>query len=121
MIDINIVLLLLFTHWFADFILQSDYVAQNKSKSNLVLFHHVYLYMLPFVALGFLIPITLGWVLLNFILHYTIDFVTSRINARLWEKKQVHWFFVCVGFDQFLHYASLLLTYYILIIETGIL
>ena len=115
MIDLDVVLLLLFTHWFADFVLQSDYIAQNKSTSNLVLFEHVLLYILPFAVLGWLIPVSLLWLLTNFLAHYIIDYVTSRLNSRLWAKGKVHWFFVSVGFDQFLHVATLVVTYEYLI------
>lgn len=115
MIDIEVVFWLLFTHWFADFVLQSDYIAQNKSKSNVVLFEHVLLYILPFAILGFFIPISLLWLLTNLVAHFIIDYVTSRINSKLWAKQQIHWFFVSVGFDQFLHVATLVLTYEYLI------
>jgi hypothetical protein len=51
---------------------------------------------------------------ITFVAHTATDYVTSRINARLWEEKKVHWFFVSIGFDQFLHYTQLLLTYHLL-------
>ena len=70
------------------------------------------------------------WTGLNFVAHFVTDAVTSRINSKLWfiglrEMKgrmawppgekwthyarmqgSRHWFFVSVGFDQFLHYAA---------------
>lgn len=48
---------------------------------------------------------------ITFITHTFIDYFTSRLNAKLWEKKQVHNFFASVGFDQLLHFVQLILTY----------
>ena len=55
-----------------------------------------------------------GWkfALLNGALHFCVDFCTSRVTKRLWEAKQIHWFFTVIGFDQVLHYTCLALTYH---------
>ena len=45
--------------------------------------------------------------LIQFITHTIVDYITSRINKKLWESKQVHNFFVMIGFDQFIHYVIL--------------
>jgi hypothetical protein len=111
MISINVVLILLFTHFYADFILQTDYQAKNKSSSNKVLLLHVSIYSLPFIAISLFLGLPLVYGPLNAALHFCTDYVTSRITKRLWLNKQVHWFFVVIGLDQFLHYAGLLLTY----------
>jgi len=105
MISIITVIALCFVHFFADFICQSDWMAQNKSSSNKALGLHVVCYSIPFLLFGLKFAIVTG------ILHFIIDYITSRITKKLWEKKQVHNFFVVVGFDQFLHVVSLLLTY----------
>jgi len=111
MISIQIILLLLATHWIADFILQSDYFAKNKSSDNTILGLHVLTYIIPFALLGFIIPITPEWLLVNFIAHYITDYNTSRLTKKLWELKEVHWFFVVIGLDQLAHYAVLFSTY----------
>ena len=106
MISVNIILLLGLIHFVADFVFQSNYVAQNKSKSNVVLLKHVVIYSLPFILFGSVI-----FVIINMLLHFCIDYCTSRMTSKLWAKGDVHNFFVVIGFDQFLHLCCLVLTY----------
>jgi len=110
MISIKLVLWLLFTHWVADFLMQSAWMAQNKSKQLDALAMHCLTYG-GVVGLMTLNPM-LG--LINGLIHFPVDFVTSRINAKLWEEKKTHWFFVCIGLDQFIHFCTLILTQYFL-------
>jgi hypothetical protein len=108
---------LIFTHWIADFIAQTDDMAKNKSKSNVWLGKHILAYMavlVPFaIAAGWTIPgkYWMAFVLINGAAHFGIDYVTSRVNSRLWQAGKVHEFFVGVGFDQALHMATLIATY----------
>lgn len=104
MISIKIVLLLLLIHWIADFILQSNWMAQGKSKTWKPLLAHIGVYTLCFVAFGF------EFAIINGLLHLCIDYVTSRVSSKLWAKGNMHWFFVVIGFDQLLHMTSLILT-----------
>lgn len=117
--ELTIVLGILFSHWVSDFLLQSDWMARNKSKLMDALLSHVAVY---YISMSFLTGlmfwylygmdwnlwgyITLWW-MANGMLHLGIDFVTSRINSKLWANGNMHNFFVAVGFDQFLHYACL--------------
>lgn len=120
------ILYILFVHWIADFVLQTDRQAKNKSKNNVALTRHVGTYTLTlfmtmwpwfftmytptmtlFAPTGWLIT----WVAANGILHFATDYVTSRVNTYLWNKGDVHNFFVMVGFDQLIHYACLFGTY----------
>ena len=57
------------------------------------------------------------WGLINMVLHFFIDGTTSRINAALYENHR-HWFFVMIGFDQWIHYMSLIISYSIMIKPT---
>ena len=110
---------LLTVHFIADFVLQSDWMAQNKSKSNEALGLHVLAYTAALSVGSFPLvfilglrpgPIFVSWVFLNGAAHFATDYVTSRINARLWAAKQVHNFFVGVGADQLIHALTLGLT-----------
>ena len=100
---------LLVGHFIGDFLLQSDWMAINKSKRIEALLLHVAVYSLCFVWLG------LAFVAATIVTHFAVDFVTSRVNAKLWAANQRHWFFVCIGFDQLLHYTTLAWTYRLLI------
>lgn len=103
----NAVIALVWTHWIADFILQSDSMALNKSKSNFWLGIHVLVYSICFLWVGW------KFALLNGILHFVTDYITSRINSQLLTLPSKHWFFTCVGFDQAIHLTCLVLTYQI--------
>lgn len=107
---------ILFAHFIADFITQTNNMAKGKSESNLILFLHCYVYGL--VMLWSIIPIAMDkhnlmyvlWVLVNVITHFFVDYITSRINKYLWSKGDMHNFFVGVGADQFIHAATLIIT-----------
>jgi hypothetical protein len=99
-------------HWIADFVLQSDWQAKNKSKDNFALLMHVGTYTACLAAYGFiLLPLDARavelWVVTNGSAHFAVDYVTSRINTHLWNQGRVHDFFVMVGLDQLIHYACL--------------
>ena len=99
------IVLILAVHWLADFVGQSDWMAQNKSKRLWPLLAHVLVYTAILAILGW------RWAVVNGLAHLAIDAVTSRINAKLYAAKQIHWFFVSIGFDQLLHTAILVLTW----------
>jgi protein-S-isoprenylcysteine O-methyltransferase Ste14 len=110
------VLALLGVHYVADFLLQSHWQAQNKSKNSGALMAHVMTYLACLVVAGpFVFPqaavtVGLGWCALNGWLHFCTDWVTSRWTSRLWSEQRWHDFFAAVGLDQLIHYATLLLT-----------
>ena len=101
--------IILVIHFVADFVLQSDWMAKNKSKDNKALLLHVSVYSIPFMLL-----ISPLYGLINGILHFAIDYTTARLSSKLWARGDVHNFFVVIGFDQLLHALSLLWTYYLL-------
>lgn len=130
--NIYLVLSILFVHWIADFVVQTDKQAKEKSSNNWQLTRHVGSYTLCFYIafalfaayqnhFGHLSASDLGldpticfFFPITFVCHWITDYVTSRINAILWRDKRVHLFFVSVGFDQFIHFAQLLITFKIL-------
>ena len=103
-----IFIVLLFAHWLADFVYQSDWMAKNKSKRIDALLLHVWVYM-SIIAL-FALPI-LGlvngiiFILVNGAAHFCIDFVTSRISSKFFADQDYHNGFVIVGLDQWIHQA----------------
>ena len=110
------ILILLLLHWFADFVLQTKWQARNKSFNSAALLSHVFTYSF-ILAIG-LTPFVLDiWKVLaiaglNGGLHGIIDAVTSRLSAKLYNKEDLHDFFVIIGFDQFLHVAILISSFY---------
>jgi hypothetical protein len=105
------VLLLVWTHFIGDFVFQTDEVVRAKGRSNWALVSHTFTYIATFSLLGWVIPITTDWIILNMALHGVTDYVTSRAKTRLWREDETHLFFVVVGFDQAIHISTLLLTY----------
>lgn len=107
-------------HWFADFVLQTDEQAKGKSKNWDDLLNHTASYSTVWVIIGVVLFSmnqylnVIYFALITFICHTVTDYITSRENSKLWEKGKVHNFFVCIGFDQYLHYIQLFLTYYLL-------
>lgn len=93
-------------HFVADFVLQTDAQAKAKSRSNVALTAHVATY----TAILLVCTAQPLFALVNGALHWATDWVTSRINARLWAAGRVHDFFVGVGADQLIHTVTLGLT-----------
>ena len=122
MINVDVIITILLAHFIADFTLQSDWMAKNKSSDNLALSYHVLAYttalgafMVAAVVLFVGKPahgyeIVVLWAAANGALHWITDYITSRINKALWESGNTHNFFVGIGFDQYIHYMTLVLT-----------
>lgn len=104
-ISIKLLIAIIWLHWLADFVLQTEDMATKKSKSNYYLTQHIAVYSVPFF-------ISFGWryALVNGAVHWLVDYVTSRINSKMWAAKEVHYFFVGVGLDQAIHLTTLVLT-----------
>ena len=128
-IPILLALALAFTHWVGDFKFQSNWMALNKGKNTVegakALIQHCFVYACCFAW----VSIEFAWI--TFALHLLTDAVTSRVNSKLWfvkaelvsdgpyavpalvfDDSKRHWFFVSIGFDQYVHTACLLGTYW---------
>ena len=102
---LSVPIMLLFIHFVGDFILQSNWMALNKSKNWIALLCHTIVYSLCFIGYGMV------FVSITFLLHTLTDAITSRITSKLWQTNQRHWFFVAIGADQLLHYIGLAATF----------
>lgn len=109
-INIYTVLGILFIHWVADFVLQTEKQALNKSKSVKYLTYHVLTYTLIWVicvwayAWYFYVTNTNGsyvmqekgqlliivFPVITFICHWITDYLTSKLNTILLPKREQH-------------------------------
>lgn len=104
---------LFFTHFIGDYALQSRWMGDNKSHNWNALGTHVAVYA---AALAIWANIVLGpldalyFVLLNGALHFITDAITSRATSHFFKAKKMYLTFLVMGFDQFIHAATLILT-----------
>jgi Protein of unknown function (DUF3307) len=104
---------LLATHWIADFLLQSRWMANNKSSNNYALGLHVLVYTIylglvtSFLFLHTSIYICLLFTIVNGLAHLLIDFCTSRITSYFYRKQDWYSFFAYIGLDQLIHHICL--------------
>jgi hypothetical protein len=107
---------LLFIHWVGDYLLQTNEMATRKSQSFKWLTVHVLLYTAALLV-GVLLLIPVGvipvenivtFVGVNGALHWITDLVTSRIGYRVSDTPRIY--YPLIGFDQFLHAVTLLVT-----------
>lgn len=113
MIPLYIVSYIMLIHWIADFICQTRWQAENKSRDLDALFGHVMTYsavfliaMLPILGLTGSILFTA----ITYITHVLTDFFTSRFNSWAWTHRP-KLFWVGIGFDQYIHLVTLCATY----------
>ncbi|MDL5049186.1 DUF3307 domain-containing protein [Oscillatoria amoena NRMC-F 0135] len=103
---------ILFAHWVADFLFQTEAMALNKSKSMKWLTVHVLTYTI--VLLGFSL-LLLDWRAallfagINGALHGVTDFFTSKLTTVYHHNRRV--FFIIIGLDQFIHAAALVMVW----------
>lgn len=98
-------------HWVGDFIFQTSNMAIKKSKSLRWLSLHVLTYTgIMLIPSIFLFPwlLALKYTLVNGVIHWVVDFFTSKAVAKYQSKPRVY--FPLIGFDQLLHILSLLWT-----------
>lgn len=110
---------LIVAHFIGDFVLQNDWMALGKSKDNIALGTHALIVAIitgATAAQWLVDPNYLGFqfIGITFVCHFLTDYMTSRVNAKLWQANERHWFFVSIGFDQMLHYLQLAITYHMM-------
>ena len=111
--NIHIIIIILFTHWIADFLFQSDEIALTKSTSWYSLSYHVGIYTLLLgLSLSFFFKLenVALYSVINGGAHFIIDAITSRLNSIFWKNDDRHSFFCCVGLDQFYHVLILMVS-----------
>ena len=111
----KIFLLILVIHFLADFVLQTDWQAKNKSSNDDALALHCLTYSLVWFLISFIVLGVLWKAFLffgiTFMLHYATDYFTSRWAKKFFDKNDFHNAFVIIGMDQVLHYLQLYYTF----------
>jgi len=102
--EISLLLLIVWVHFIADFILQTNYIALNKSKYTECLLIHCGIYSVPFLIFG------LEYALLNGVLHFVVDYFSSAITTVFYATDKRRYFWVTIGCDQAIHMTCLVLT-----------
>lgn len=104
-------------HWVGDFYFQTSEIAEGKSKSWYWLSKHI-IYYNSVMIVGLLLLlmtdiITLEqlvcYATINSSLHFCTDYFTSRLAAK-YKDTNIRKYYLTIGFDQFIHSATLLLT-----------
>ena len=104
----NTVLAALFLHFVGDFLLQSRRMATRKSKHTGALVSHAWVIWLVMLPFGFYFAVA------NAFLHGLQDHYVWRLYGKRFTRKgrgyhywNDYWFYATIGFDQFLHAATL--------------
>lgn len=100
-------------HTLADFVFQTRWMAENKSKSLKALSLHIAEYTgIIFIGMILILPLQYAalYSLVNGCIHFFTDFVTSKISSKAYKSENIKLFWITIGIDQFIHISSLLLT-----------
>lgn len=103
---------ILFAHWVADFLFQTETMALNKSKSIKWLTVHVLTYTIVLFGFSLLlldVQTALLFAGINGALHWITDFFTSKLTTAYYNNRRV--FFLIIGLDQFMHTAILIMAW----------
>jgi hypothetical protein len=128
----TIIIYILFSHFVADFIMQTHEMATGKSNSIYWLTRHILSYgktffvsslLFIFIAIlcGYdcvhLAPLIILYIFMNMALHWVTDYFTSKQTKKYFSKNDYHNGFVWVGLDQFIHQITLITTFYCIFIH----
>lgn len=98
-------IILVWMHFFCDFVLQTRKQAESKSSDTKNLAIHVLTYSVPFVIFGWVFAVV------NYILHFATDYCSSRMSKKFYTQGNDKMFWIVIGADQALHKTALILTY----------
>lgn len=115
-------------HYIFDFICQTRWQAENKYNNIEALSNHVIVYSwgMDFATSLFLygcgVSLSgsifcggLSWCYFA-LTHFVTDFITSKISHNYFSKKDYHMGFVIVGIDQLIHFLTITIPLFILVL-----
>jgi hypothetical protein len=108
----------LFAHFVSDFVLQTRWMAENKSKNGRALLSHILVYTVGMCCfLTCYLPEAwynvCMYCALNGFLHFCVDYVTSQASSYYYSVND-KMFWCVIGADQWAHGAILINTIFIL-------
>jgi hypothetical protein len=106
MIELLILVLLFSKHFIVDFPLQTPYQWQNKGTYGHLggLLHSGLHGTATFLILSFFTPLAIVFGIVDFLVHYHIDWAKMKINAHYgWRSDSHPQFWTLLGLDQYLH------------------
>ena len=111
MIDPWTFIIILICHWVGDYLLQFNAIANQKSEHLGWLALHVLIYTsVLFVGVLFIFHLqeAMYYCAVNAAFHFVTDFVTGKFSSKYKSNPRI--FYPIIGFDQFIHTVTLLLT-----------
>ena len=117
---VTLLTLFVIKHFIADFVLQFNYMIEEKGRylaTGGVQHSAIHGILTYFILLYFTNPHTASMLaLLDFVIHYHIDWAKMNLNKKLgWGPNTHEQFWWLLGLDQFLHAIT-----YILLVSTVI-
>jgi hypothetical protein len=118
------ILAIIVLHFIGDWLLQSRFMADNKSKFTVIGWiawsQHIIIYFITMmigIAVFYhyypqeLVMRNLAcWTIFNSIIHGIQDKITSQLTSRFYAKHNYHAFFTTIGFDGMMHYLTLFIS-----------
>lgn len=115
-LTVGLVIWVMFAHYVADFIVQTAWMAEGKSKTWTPLVAHIVAYTFTITMMG-AIPLVLilgfsalpWWILycvINGLAHMATDYYTSRASGKAYKAGNLRRFWAIIGLDQFIHMAT---------------
>ncbi len=111
---------LIVAHYCGDYLFQTREMANHKHESNKALMDHILAYglvlavmtiPLAFLYIGDQAWYVFPWLLVNMILHFFTDYITSRKVKQYWLSGREWETFAVMGLDQVLHLSTLIITF----------
>ena len=110
MVSVDNLILAFSIHYVADFLVQTQWQAENKSKNMTALVRHVASYSLCFAPFMYIMPQNgVQFFLANALFHFMTDFITSKASSSAYKEGNMKAFWGVIGFDQLIHHVTIML------------
>jgi hypothetical protein len=119
------IILILVIHWFADFVLQTQWITDNQDRDMDALLGHTVTYSLVWLCVGVLYSMSLEgqaeqlyamflFPLATWAFHTIVDYFSTQRMNELFKRGNMRNFYVVFGLDQLIHILQLFTLYYLM-------